>query len=265
VDRDQMEQVLLNLYVNAGQAMIGGGELHLSTRGDVLDQDQANIYALKPGKYIKISVRDTGTGMDEGILKHIFEPFFTTRDRERGTGLGLASAYGIVKSHGGIIEARSRIGRGSTFIIRLPASEKPVHRDVQSSSSLLRGSETILLVDDETAIIEASKEMLESLGYRVVTAATGMEAVEIYQKLGHDVDLVILDMIMPVMGGARTFDSLKGLNPEVKVLLSSGYSIDGEARDILERGCKGFIQKPYSATAFSQRIREILEEERKEN
>jgi two-component system cell cycle sensor histidine kinase/response regulator CckA len=265
VDRDQMEQVLLNLYVNAWQAMIEGGELHLITKNENLDQDQAKIYGLKAGKYVEVSVRDTGTGMDEGILKHIFEPFFTTKERGRGTGLGLASAYGIVRSHGGIIEARSKVGRGSTFVIYLPASEKPVHRDVQPSSSLLRGSETILLVDDETAILEVSKEMLESLGYQVVTAATGKEAVETYQKLGHTVDLVILDMIMPGMGGARTFDSLKSLNPDVKVLLSSGYSIDGEARDILERGCKGFIQKPYSAMAFSQRIREILEEGKNEN
>jgi two-component system cell cycle sensor histidine kinase/response regulator CckA len=265
VDRDQMEQVLLNLYLNAWQAMIEGGELHLITKNENLDQGQAKIYGLKAGKYVEVSVRDTGTGMDEGILKHIFEPFFTTKERGRGTGLGLASAYGIVRSHGGIIEARSKVGRGSTFVIYLPASEKPVQRDVQPSSSLLRGSETILLVDDETAILEVSKEMLESLGYQVVTAATGKEAVETYQKLGHTVDLVILDMIMPGMGGARTFDSLKSLNPDVKVLLSSGYSIDGEARDILERGCKGFIQKPYSATAFSQRIREILEEGKNEN
>jgi CheY-like chemotaxis protein len=202
--------------------------------------------------------------MEEEILKHIFEPFFTTRERGRGTGLGLASAYGIVRNHGGMVEAQSKLGTGSTFIIRLPASEKPVHNDVPSSSTLLTGSETILLVDDEAAILEVSKEMLETLGYRVVTAATGMEAVEIYQNLGQKVDLVILDMIMPGMGGARTFDSLKSLNPDVKVLLSSGYSIDGEARDILARGCKGFIQKPYSAKAFSQRIREILEGEKNE-
>jgi len=260
-----MEQVLLNLYVNAWQAMIGGGELHLSTRNDVLDQDEANIYGLKPGNYVRISVRDTGSGMDERILKHIFEPFFTTRERGRGTGLGLASAYGIVRNHGGIIDVRSKTGKGSTFILCLPASEKPVHRDAQASSSLLRGSETILLVDDERAILEVSKEMLETLGYKVITAAAGMEAVEIYQELRHSVDLVILDMIMPGMSGARTFDSLKSLNPDVKVLLSSGYSIDGEARDILERGCKGFIQKPYSAMAFSQRIREILEEEKNED
>jgi two-component system, cell cycle sensor histidine kinase and response regulator CckA len=263
VDRDQMEQVLLNLYGNAGQAMIEGGELHLITKNKSLVQDQAKIHGLRAGKYVELSVRDTGTGMDEGILKHIFDPFFTTRERERGTGLGLASAYGIVRSHGGIIEARSKVGRGSTFVIYLPATEKPVHLDVQPSPSLLRGSEKILLVDDETAILEVSKEMLETLGYQVVTAATGKEAVAAYQKLGHTVDLVILDMMMPVMGGARTFDFLKSLNPDVKVLLSSGYSVDGEVRELLERGCKGFIQKPYSAMALSHRIREILETEKR--
>lgn len=262
VDRDQMEQVLLNLYLNAWQAMIGGGELHLLTRNVILDQEQAKIQGLNQGNYVKVSVKDTGSGMDEGILKHIFEPFFTTREKGRGTGLGLASAYGIVRNHGGIMEAQSKAGTGSTLNIHLPASEKSVHREAQCSSNLVRGSETILLVDDEAAILDVSKEMLEMLGYQVLTAATGMEAVEIYRKLGSKVDLVILDMIMPGMGGARTFDSLKSLNPEVRVLLSSGYSIDGEARDILARGCKGFIQKPYSAEAFSERIREILQEER---
>jgi len=261
VDRDQMEQVLLNLYVNAWQAMIGGGELYLITKNEILDQDQAKIYGLKAGKYVEVSVRDTGSGMDEEILKRIFEPFFTTKERGRGTGLGLPSAYGIVRSHGGILEARSKIGRGSTFVIYLPASEEPVQRDVQPSSSLLRGSETILLVDDETAILEVSKEMLEMLGYRVFIAPTGKEAVEIYEKIWHTIDLVILDMIMPVMGGAQTFDRLKSLNPNVRVLLSSGYSVDDEVRDILGRGCKGLIQKPYSAKALSQRIREILEED----
>jgi signal transduction histidine kinase/ActR/RegA family two-component response regulator len=265
VDRDQMEQVLLNLYVNAWQAMTGGGELYLITKNETLDQEEANICGIKAGKYVKVSVRDTGSGMDEGVLKHIFEPFFTTREGGRGTGLGLASVYGIVRSHGGIIEAQSEIGKGSTFIILLPASEKTVHRDVQPSSNLLRGSETILLVDDETAILEVSKEMLETLGYRVFTAPAGREAVEVYERIGHTIDLVILDMIMPGMGGAQTFDSLKSLNRDVKVLLSSGYSLDGEARNILERGCKGFIQKPYSAKALSQRIREILEEGKSEN
>ena len=199
--------------------------------------------------------------MDEATQQKIFEPFFTTKEMGRGTGLGLASAYGIIKNHDGIINVDSIKGEGTTFTIYLPASEKEVIEEKEEVVKVLKGTETVLLVDDEDMIINVGEQLLEKMGYTVLIARSGKEATEIYEKNKDKIDMVILDMIMPDMSGGDTFDRLKEINPEIKVLLSSGYSINGQATEILERGCDGFIQKPLSMKQLSRKIREILDKE----
>jgi CheY-like chemotaxis protein len=259
VDRGQIEQVLLNLYVNAWQAMPGGGSLFLETKNVTLDENYVRPINGKAGNYAKISVTDTGVGMDEKTRKRIFEPFFTTKEMGRGTGLGLATAYGIVTGHGGFITVYSQKGHGATFDIYLPASEKKVEKEKKPLEELLRGNEAILLVDDEDVVINVSRMLLEALGYKVFMARSGQDAIELYKAKREEVDLVIMDMIMPGMSGENAIDLLKTMNPEVKVILSSGYSLDGQATRIMERGCQGFIQKPFSAREISQKIREALD------
>jgi two-component system, cell cycle sensor histidine kinase and response regulator CckA len=258
VDQSQIEQVLLNLYVNAWQAMPNGGELYLQTENIRLDRDYVKPFSIEPGKYVKISVTDTGVGMDKTTQERIFDPFFTTKEIGRGTGLGLASAYGIIKNHNGIINVYSKEGEGTTFNIYLPASAKEMITELESDQDTIKGEKTVLLIDDENMILDVGKMMLERLGYRVYTASNGKEALEIFKNRKKEIDLVILDMIMPDMGGGETFDQLKTIDSDVKVLLSSGYSIDGQASDILKRGCQGFIQKPFSMAEVSKKVHKIF-------
>lgn len=211
------------------------------------------------GKYVKITVADTGVGMDENTRRRIFEPFFTTKEMGRGTGLGLATVYGIIKGHDGFIDVASEFGRGSCFTIYLPATEKRIiEQDDQVEEQIVKGQETILLIDDEATILDVTKEVLETMGYKVITASNGLEAIEIYKKENHRIDMVILDMIMPVMGGGETFDELKSINKDIKVILSSGYSLTGQATEIMKRGVKAFIQKPYKMDQLSQKIRDAI-------
>jgi len=260
-DLNQIEQVLLNLYLNAWQAMPGGGNLFIKTaKHTVKEVDKINSH-MKPGKYVKISITDTGVGMDENTKQRIFEPFFTTREIGLGTGLGLAMVYGIIKNHDGYITVYSEKGHGTNFTIYIPASEKiavPV-REEQFAETILRGQETILLVDDEEHIINVMKEIMEMLGYNVMVADNGWDAIKVYKENKEKIDLVILDMIMPDMGGGETFNGLKQINPQVKVILSSGYSLNSEAAGIMARGCKGFLQKPVNIAILSQKIRDVFE------
>jgi len=261
VDQGQIKQALLNLYVNAWQAMPEGGELRLQTKNTSLDENHVKPFKTGPGNYVEISVGDTGTGMDEKTKKRIFEPFFTTKKMGRGTGLGLASVYGIIKNHGGFINVNSEIGKGTTFDIYLPATEKAIVTKEELSAEVQKGSGTILLVDDEKVIIDVAAEILKTLGYKVILAGSGREAIEIFGDTSCSAsapDLIILDMIMPEMGGGTTYDKLKEIDPNVKVLLSSGYNIDGQATEILKRGCDGFIQKPFNISELSQSIKRVL-------
>jgi PAS domain S-box-containing protein len=260
VDQGQIEQVLLNLFVNAWQAMPGGGNLFLETENVTLEvNDYDKPYAIRPGRYIRISVTDTGTGMDKATQERIFEPFFTTKGVGRGTGLGLASAYGIIKNHNGIINVYSEKGHGATFKIYLPASKKQMIKEKARPESLEVGTEMILLVDDEEMVADIGKDMLEKLGYKILVAAGGTEAIKIFNTSRDQVQLVILDMIMPDMSGGETFNRLKAIKPDVKILLSSGYSLNGRASQIMKRGCNGFIQKPFNLKQISRKIREILD------
>ncbi|MDY6954904.1 MAG: response regulator, partial [Thermodesulfobacteriota bacterium] len=259
VDRGQIEQVLVNLYVNAWQAMPEGGDLYLETKNLSLDKGRARAFDVKQGNYVKVSMTDTGVGMDEATRQRVFEPFFTTKELGVGTGLGLASAYGIIKNHGGVINVESEPGRGARFNIYLPASEKEIPEDKRRATQVSQGTETVLLVDDEVMIMEVGKEMLTALGYTVIEAENGKEAVELYKGNMDKIDMVILDLIMPGMGGGEVYDRLQEMDPKVRVLLSSGYSKDDWANEIIERGCHGFIQKPFNVEELSSKLREILE------
>ena len=261
VDRSQIEQVLFSLFFNSHDAMPGGGELCLQTENVTLDESFTEPDQLCAGKYVKMSVTDTGVGIDEAIRERIFEPFFTTKRMGRGTGLSLASAYGIIKNHSGMIHVYSKKDEGTTFSIYLPASEKEVIEQKALPEEFFRGTETVLLVDDEDMIIDIGEKILKMMGYEVITARSGREALRLYKENQVKIDLVVLDMIMPGMSGGETYDRLKGINPNVKVLLSSGYSMDGQASEILKRGCSGFIQKPFRMRHLSQIIREILDKE----
>ena len=259
VDQGQIGQVLMNLFVNSWQAMPYGGTLSIATANITLEADYVKPFQVKPGRYVQLSVADTGLGMDEKILKRIFEPFFTTKEMGRGTGLGLATVYGIIKNHGGFIEVQSKKGEGSTFNVYLPAIELEVMEEIKADEKLVRGFENVLLVDDEDLIVGVGQRLLKRMGYSVLVARNGKEAIKIYSQKKDDIEMVILDMIMPDMSGGEVYDRLCKINPDIKVLLSSGYSLRGQASDILARGCKGFIQKPFNVKELSHKLREVLE------
>ncbi len=257
-DKRQLEQVLLNLYINGWQAMSESGSLTLQTAITTIDGSTPYPYQISPGNYAKITITDTGIGMDETTRQKIFEPFFTTKAKGRGTGLGLASAYGIIKNHGGFIHVASSPGKGSTFSILLPLSLATPMPDAKEQGSMTKGKGTILLVDDEQMILDVGQAMLNRLGYQVITAKGGEEAVARVQSSAELFDLVILDMIMPSIDGGKVFDHIQKVRPELVVLLSSGYTIDGQAAALMERGCKGFIQKPFTINELSRQIEKVL-------
>lgn len=266
VDSGQIEQVLMNLFVNAWQAMPDGGDLFIDVENVELDEHYARIkpYNIRPGRFVKLSVTDTGVGMDTETRKRIFEPFFSTKEKGMGTGLGLASAYGIIKNHSGFINCYSELGHGTTFNIYFPESDKEVvDDDIGTDGELMAGvpggSETILFVDDEEEILAVGRKILAGLGYQVLTARDGQTSLEIYTEKGDQIDLVVLDYVMPGMGGREVYEALRQLDPDVRVLLSSGYSSNNQVAHMLNQGCKGFIQKPYDAVRMARKMREILE------
>jgi CheY-like chemotaxis protein len=259
VDPGQIEQVLINLYLNAWHAMADGGDLYIQTENIYLSDEYCKPFEVPRGNYVKVSVTDTGMGIDPDIIERIFEPFFTTKDVGKGTGLGLASAYGIIKNHNGIIRVYSEKNHGTTFNIYLPASDLEEVKAIEVSTEMVKGNEAILLVDDEEGTIRVEKLMLKELGYQVVPALSGKQAISLYKEKMIDLDLVALDMIMPEMNGKDTYDALKRINPNVKVLLVSGYSLNKQIEELMDQGCNGFIQKPFDIVQLSQKLREVLE------
>lgn len=257
-DAKQMEQVLLNLFVNAWQAMPGGGEITLETENVIIDSQSVEHGSLPPGPYVKIAVRDTGTGIEKDVLPRIFEPFYTTKEVGQGTGLGLASAFGIVKNLGGTIHVESCVGKGSTFFILLPVSEQTEAATENGRQEIVKGSGKILLVDDEPMIREVLKEFLRTLGYESESASNGREALRLYEEKWQTIDLVILDMLMPEMDGGMVFEAMKRINPDVKAVLASGHSLEGRGEEIMRMGCDGFIQKPFDLGELSTLIQETL-------
>ncbi|MBI5552476.1 MAG: PAS domain S-box protein [Desulfobacterales bacterium] len=258
-DRRQIEQVLLNMFINAWQSMPRGGNIYLETSIVTLEAAYCAPYSVAPGPFTRISVTDTGIGMDEATRRQVFDPFFTTKEKGRGTGLGLASAYGIVKNHGGFINVYSEPGKGSTFNIYLPVSQDKAWSQDLPVPELAGGSERVLLIDDEQMILDVGTAMLEKLGYRVTCALGGRQAVGVASANTADYDLVILDMIMPDLNGEKVFDILRKIRPSLPILLSSGYSLNGQAAKIMKKGCNGFIQKPFNLFDLSMIVRRILD------
>ncbi len=265
-DPVQVEQVLLNLANNAVDAMPDGGSLEIRTVNELLDESFVKKHpGAMTGRHVLLTVTDTGLGMDKEVLEHVFDPFFTTKGvGRRGAGLGLASAYGIVKSHCGYIECYSEPGRGTTFRIYWPAmGQEEIFRDPETLEIMPPGgSETILVVDDEPEIRKLTRDILEAFGYAVHCVAGGEQALQVYREHGRDIDLVLLDLNMPGMGGYRCLDILLQLDPSAKVVIASGYSAHGHAGNALSSGAKGFISKPYQLQELATTVREVLEGER---
>jgi two-component system cell cycle sensor histidine kinase/response regulator CckA len=258
-DQGQIEQVLLNLYVNATDAMPGGGSLLIKTTKVSHEDMKGKLYDPEPGNYVLLTVTDVGVGMDKETKERVFDPFFTTKEMGGGTGLGLAAAYGVVRGHGGYIDVESEKGRGTTVSIYLPATGKRIEKAIHPSEQTIMRRGTILLVDDEKMVLDIGVKVLNRLGYRVLRAGGGKDAVDVYTEKKDEINLVILDMRMPDMDGDEVFDRMKEINPGVKVLLASGYSTDSRVRDLLERGCGGFIEKPFSMEELSMAIKNILD------
>jgi len=261
LDPAQFEQVLMNLVINARDAMPNGGTLTIESRNVDLDEGYARQHqGVQPGHYVMLAVSDTGMGMTEDVSRHLFEPFFTTKPPGRGTGLGLATCYGIVKQNGGHIWVYSEYGRGSTFKIFLPRTGEAAVSDTPADQAAgsVSGHETVLVVEDEPMVRAISVESLEMLGYRVLQASNGEEALEVARAYGGVIDLVVSDVVMPVMGGPALVQRLRIERPHVKVLFVSGYTDDAIVRQgVLEPGVE-FLQKPFALAALARRIREIL-------
>lgn len=259
-DPGQLQQMLLNLAINARDAMPEGGDLTFSTRRVRLDDEYCHIHPESaPGEYLAVEVSDTGCGIPKEIGERIYEPFFTTKPTGQGTGMGLAMVYGIVKNHGGEIEVSSEVGHGTIFRVLLPmVEEPPVTTDEETGQQPMGGVGAILVVDDEEIVRMAVSDMLKRLGYDVTAASSGREAVEYYRKHGSKIDLVIIDMIMPDMDGSDFFEHLRTIDPGVKVLLSTGYGPNGKVQEALDKGARGFIQKPYQLKELDMIVREAL-------
>lgn len=258
-DGSQIEQVLVNLFLNAWQAMDGHGDLYLSTSNLVLDEFFAKPHDIQPGRYVKISVTDTGVGMDETTLRRIFEPFFTTHEPGRGTGLGLASVFGIIKNHNGLITVKSQLGKGSTFEVYLPGSDKSPETEMPILEPIEMGSETLLLVDDEEYIIDVASLMLEGLGYSLLTANDGKGAIQVFEENKDTIALVILDMVMPDMDGEEAYRRMREIRPDLKVLFASGYYVVEQAQSLLKDGASDFLQKPFNMQQLSTKVRNMLD------
>ena len=263
VDEGQIKQVLMNLFVNAWQAMPNGGKILLKSENVTIDRATAQENGVDlPGFYVKLMVTDSGVGMESSVIDRIFDPFFTTKTRGQGTGLGLATAYGIIKSHKGAIKATSQVGRGSTFTVFLPAKKRTAPINARRNgieNRIVSGKGSILLVDDEKGVIEVCSEMLESLGYRVTAVSSGGKALSFLENKKHPIDLVILDMVMPEMNGEETFDRIRKIEPNLKVLLSSGYSRGVHINKMMDKGFDGFIFKPFDVATLSGKISSLFD------
>jgi CheY-like chemotaxis protein len=262
-DPAQIEQVLMNLAVNARDAMPLGGKLLICTKNTFLDESYCKTHmGATPGSYAMLQVSDTGHGMDSATLARIFEPFFSSKGIGKGTGLGLSMVYGIVSSHGGYISCESQPGEGTTFEIYLPTIDEAETKDEAQTDpvkAMKKGSETILLVDDEDYIRDLGNQILSKFGYSILMAENGQVALDMYRSLWKSIDLVLLDLIMPGISGTECLKELRTINPDVKVVVISGYSPDGSTDELFQLGARGFISKPYQMTQMLQVTREVLD------
>jgi two-component system, cell cycle sensor histidine kinase and response regulator CckA len=262
-DALQVEQILMNLCINAKEAMPGGGRLRIETLNKTVNDDYCRFHpGAKLGPHVLVEVSDTGSGMSKETMDRVFEPFFTTKERDsrKGTGLGLSVARGIVEQHGGWMTCESERGVGTTFRVYFPAIEEAFALiEPQSAAESVPGSEKVLLVDDEEYVLDLGKRLLEGSGYTVLTTANGREALEMYAREGSNIALVILDLVMPQMGGEKCLEELLKINPQVKVIVSTGHSLDALEHLYLGRLVRGFVNKPYEAQQMVQAVREVLD------
>jgi two-component system, cell cycle sensor histidine kinase and response regulator CckA len=264
IDPAQIEQVLMNLCLNARDAMPQGGRLIIETQNIEIDQEFCRIHSFaKPGSFILLSVSDTGVGMDAPTAERIFEPFFTTKEIGKGTGLGLATVYGVVKQHEGYINLYSEPGKGTTFRVYLPASTgTAAPRKPKQDEQVPKGTETILLAEDNEGLQEAAKEMLEKLGYRVILASNGTEAVQVFTNNPGQFDLIILDVVMPKVSDPEAFSQMAAVRPDLRVLFSTGYTAETASLNSLTDQGASMLQKPYSLKALGQMVRATLDHPR---
>ena len=260
-DTAQLDQAFQSIFANAARFLNGQGSLLLRTDNIMLDQSHVSMHGIKSGPYVRISLTVPGVNIDESVSAQLFSPSSVLKDAGRKSGTGLASAYGIIKSHGGLIEVVNDHGTGTVFHVYIPASSRTPHKKKQETSGTKTrtGNETILLVDDEKVITDVTGAMLSALGYDVIVASDGEEAVAVYQEKRKHIDLVIMDVVMPGMGGGEAIDLIREINPSVKVILCSGYSMSGAIKAIMDKGVHTFLKKPFKMDDFSLKIREVLE------
>jgi two-component system cell cycle sensor histidine kinase/response regulator CckA len=261
VDQTQVEQVLMNLCLNARDAMPEGGQLIIETQNVEIDEAYSRVHPYaRQGSYVLLAVSDTGVGMDAATIERIFEPFFTTKEVGKGTGLGLATVYGVVKQHGGFIHLYSELGKGTTFRIYLPATNgAPEPREPKRDDRTPNGSETILLAEDNEGLREAAEEMLQRLGYRVILASNGAEATELFKANSGKIDLVILDIVMPLLSGPSAYSQMAAIQPDLRAIFATGYTAEtASLNSTLEKGVP-ILQKPYSMKNLGQIVRGTLD------
>ncbi len=258
VDPAQIEQALLNLLINAAEAMPRGGDVTITSRLIDHAELETPMVEIREGPVAVVAITDTGCGMDSETMEHIFEPFFTTKGMTGGTGLGLASAYGIARAHGGQIDVRSEVGQGSTFSLALPTAVRELEPLTENRDAPVRGEGTVLIVEDDDAVLDACASMLSLLHYTPIPATNGAAAIELFRRHRDEINLVVLDLILGDMSGGEVFDRIRELDPDARVLLASGYSLNGEAAGILERGCDDFIQKPFTVEQLSLKLECLL-------
>ena len=258
-DQTQMQMVLSAVLNNASEAMDGKGLIKIFTTKKEINRENSKNYAgLNPGSYICLTVEDNGTGMNEETRDRLFEPFFSTKFQ--GRGLSMAAAYGIVRNHGGSISVDSEVGKGTAVRIYLPVSNMQIKAEKERPKyEMTQGEGTILIIEDEEVVMDLMRVFLEKLGYSVLEATTGKKAVDIVQTFESDIDLAILDLMLPDMEGKTTFQHLKEARPDLKVIICSGYSIDGPAQEIINSGAQDFIQKPFSLNKISEKLKKVLE------
>jgi CheY-like chemotaxis protein/nitrogen-specific signal transduction histidine kinase len=258
-NRSQVEQMLFNLLVYATEGMDSNTALTVTTANSTSKKMQGRKYEPKAGNYVRLSIVAHGKHVAQQTLSRLFEPLLAGTADNHNNELILTSVYATVKSYGGYMDVESEEEQGGTiFHIYQPATRKRLNKIIEKAEQFIQEKGTILLVDDEEAFLEVGRELLEALGYSVIVATNGKEAVEIFEKNLKIIGLVLLDIVMPIMDGGEAFDRLRKIDPTVKVLLASGYSRDGEAKDILARGCNGFIQKPFRMSELSQKLTEII-------
>ena len=257
-DFTQMQMVLSAALHNSAEAMEGGGRIRVITRDEEINEQIADAEPqLKPGSYVRLTIEDDGKGMDQETLSRVFEPFFSTKSQ--GRGMGMAAVYGIVKNHGGSISVDSELGKGTVVQIRLPAAEAQVEQPKETERELITGTGTLLLIEDEEIVIDVIRPMLERMGWRILVAKTGMGAIDIARTFEGNIDLAILDIVLPDMLGNQVYPLIMEARPDLKVIVCSGYTLDGLGQDILDAGAQDFVEKPFSLGTLSEKLKRVLE------